>query len=96
VADAARWISGDSPSAARRFRVAVTDLARLLGEHPHVGTSRSELADEPLRFAVVSGFPYVVLYDPTADPPLILRVLHGARDLPEVLRDFRQSDAEPD
>jgi toxin ParE1/3/4 len=51
--------------------------------------SRPEIADEPLRFAVVRGFPYLVLYDPTADPPLILRVLHGARNLPEVLRDFR-------
>jgi plasmid stabilization system protein ParE len=55
----------------------VTDLARLLGEHPRIGMSRLEIADEPLRFAVVSGFPYVVLYDPTPDPPLILRVLHG-------------------
>lgn len=96
MADAARWISGDSPSAARRFRVAVTDFARLLGEHPRVGTSCPELADEPLRFALVASFPYVVLYDPTAEPPLILRVLHGARDLPEVLRDFRHFDAEPD
>ena len=89
MADAARWISKDSQSAARRLRAAVTDLARLLGEHPRVGMSRPEIADEPLRFAVVRGFPYVVLYDPTADPPLILRVLHGARDLPEVLRDYR-------
>ena len=69
--------------------MAVTDLARLLGEHPRIGLSRPEIADEPLRFAVVRGFPYIVLYDPAADSPVILRVLHGARDLPEVLRDFR-------
>ncbi len=89
MAEAARWISKDSPSPARRLRRSLTDLARLLGEHPHVGVARPEIADEPLRFALVKGFPYVVLYDPTPGPPLILRVLHGARDLPEVLRAFR-------
>jgi len=47
------------------------------------------LADEPLRFGVVRGFPYLALFDPTTNPPVILRVLHGARDLPELLRDYR-------
>jgi len=43
------------------------------------------LADEPLRFAVVTGFPYLVMFNPTKKPLLFLRVLHGARDLPKLL-----------
>jgi toxin ParE1/3/4 len=89
VAEAVRWIARDSRPAARRLRVAIADLAGLLGEHPQLGTARPELADEPLRFGVVRGFPYLALFDPTTNPPVILRVLHGARDLPELLRDYR-------
>jgi toxin ParE1/3/4 len=37
---------------------------------------------------MVSGFSYVIVYDASREPPLILRVLHGARELPELLRDL--------
>ena len=53
-----------------------------------VGSRRPDLADEPYRFTVVRGFPFVVVYNASARPPLIMRILHGARDLPEVLRDL--------
>jgi toxin ParE1/3/4 len=82
-----RWIWADSPSAARRLREAVSDLTRHLGDHPMAGTRRPELAGDPYRFAVVRGFPYLV-YDASARPPNIVRIVHGARDLPEVLRDL--------
>jgi toxin ParE1/3/4 len=39
-------------------------------------------------FLIVSGFPYVIVYDAGREPPLILRVLRGARELPELLRDL--------
>jgi toxin ParE1/3/4 len=90
--EAARWIAQDRPTAALRLQEAVRSLATSLGEHPLVGQARPEIAEGPLRFAVVRGFPYLVLYDPTLTPPLILRLLHGARDLPEVLKAFRDSD----
>lgn len=47
-----------------------------------VGYVRPELARHPYRFCVVRGFPYVVAYDPTPTRPVIVRVVHGARDLP--------------
>ena len=53
------------------------------------GTRRPELAPDPYRFAVVRGFPYIVVYNASMRPPTIVRVLHGARDLPEVLSDLR-------
>jgi toxin ParE1/3/4 len=54
-----------------------------------VGVRHLELARDPYRFAVVRGFPYIVIYDASTRPPTIVRVVHGARDLPEVLRDLR-------
>ena len=71
------------------MRQAVRSLARHLGDHPMVGTRRPELALDPYRFAVVQGFPYIVVYDASTRPPTIVRIIHGARDLPEVLRDLQ-------
>jgi len=39
---------------------------------------------------ILRGFPYIVVYRANAIPPRILRVLHGARDLPEVLQDLER------
>ena len=81
------WIAGENPAAARGFRETLNRLATVIGEHPRVGTLKPHLASPPIRFLPIRGFPYVVVYTPDRDPPLIVRVLHGARDLPEVLRD---------
>ncbi|MBF0416460.1 MAG: type II toxin-antitoxin system RelE/ParE family toxin [Magnetococcales bacterium] len=88
VLDAARWLMGDNPSAARAFRVAIDKATVLLGEHPRAGRERLELVPAPSRFLSLTGFPYILVYDPTPTPPLILRVLHGVRDLPEILNDL--------
>jgi plasmid stabilization system protein ParE len=37
---------------------------------------------------VLRGFPYILVYRGSTIPPRILRILHGARDLPEVLQDL--------
>jgi toxin ParE1/3/4 len=87
--DAIDWIWRDSPQAARRLRQAISTLTDHIGDHPLVGTRRPELASDPYRFVVVRGFPYIAVYDASRRPPLIMRVIHGARDLPEVLRDLQ-------
>ena len=89
VIDATRWIAKDSPPVARAFVDAVAKATLMIGTHEKVGVVRTELADHPYRFLVLVGFPYVVLYNAALKPPLILRVLHGARDLPELLGDMR-------
>ncbi len=86
------WIANDSRAAARRLRDAVTALTQHLGDYPLVGTRRPELAGDPYRFAVIRGFPYIVVYNSARRPPVIMRVLHGARDLPEVLKAFRDDE----
>ena len=81
------WIASENPVAAEGFRMALDKLSAIIGEHPQVGASKPHLASPPIRFLPIRGYPYVVVYTPDRDPPLIVRVLHGARDLPEILRD---------
>lgn len=86
--DAAGWIARNNPAAARALRDSVAAAVRRLGDHPDSGVVRPALADPPVRFLVLTGFPYVMVYDAALTPPLILRVLHAARDLPELLDDL--------
>jgi toxin ParE1/3/4 len=53
-----------------------------------MGITRPELAPEEVRFLVLAEFQFVIVYRATTRPPRILRVLHGARDLPGTLRDI--------
>ncbi len=89
VLSAVRWIADDNPAAARAFRTAVARVAVLIGEHPQIGHTRRELAGAAYRFLGLTGFPYIIGYNAERQPPLILRVLHGARDLPELLQELR-------
>jgi toxin ParE1/3/4 len=84
--DATRWIARDNPTAARALRDAVKEAAARIVAHPESGAVRVEFSDPPTRFLVLTGLPYILVYDSEPRPPLILRVLHGARDLPELLK----------
>ena len=88
LATAVRWIKKDNPIAARGLQHAVRRAAKKIGEHPEIGMHRPELARLPYRFVVLTGFPYVIVYRSDQSPPIINRILHGARDLPQVLRDL--------
>lgn len=83
---AVRWIAKDNPAAARALRDGIARAAEHIGAHLRIGTERPELAEAPYRFLTLTGFPYVVVYNAGRHPPLIVRILHGARDLPEALR----------
>jgi toxin ParE1/3/4 len=82
---AVRWISKDNPTAARALRDAVRKATINLGEYPFSGQERPELLSPPTRFLTLSGFSYIIVYDAEQKPPVVLRILHGARDLPELL-----------
>jgi toxin ParE1/3/4 len=86
--EAVRWIAKDNVTAATGLRHAVVKAAQRIGEHPRMAPARLELADEPIRFLVLTGYPYVIVYDADREPPLILRVLHSARDIPAVLQNL--------
>jgi toxin ParE1/3/4 len=82
---AVRWIARDHPATARAFRDTVARAAERIGEHSEIGVTRIELAESAYRFVVLTGFPYVVIYNSERSPPLIVRILHAARDLPRAL-----------
>jgi len=85
---AARWIAKDNPAAASALRDAVAKVAERIGKHPGVGSLRTHLADARFRFVALTNFPYIVVYNADRNPPLIVRVVHGARDLHEALKDL--------
>lgn len=85
---AAVWIAEDSPDAAEALLNAVLRAAERLAAQPMLGRQRTELLPAPYRFWSLRGFSYLLVYNATAVPPRILRVLHTARDLPALLGDL--------
>lgn len=86
---AAADIAENSPRSAERFVEAVEDAAARIGRHPEIGNERRDLIDPPLRIWPLTRYGFLVLYDSGRRPPHILRIPHGARDLPELLSDYR-------
>jgi toxin ParE1/3/4 len=83
------WIARDNPAAAQGLLDAVLKAAERIGEYPGIGVRRPHLtASVQYRFVVLTGYPYMIVYAEKYDPPLIVRVVHGARDLPRLLRDL--------
>lgn len=70
------------------MRNAVARAAERIGEHRYVGNVRPDLAPEPYRFVTLTGFPYIIVYNAERNPPLIARIVHGARNLDEVLKNL--------
>ena len=56
-----------------------------VGAQPGIGHVRDELADESLRVWTV--FSYLIIYRPETKPVQILRVIHGARDVPKAFEE---------
>jgi plasmid stabilization system protein ParE len=54
--------------------------------NPLMGTKRQDITPLPVRFWTVTKFPnYVIVYRPETAPLQVVAVLHGKRDLKEVL-----------
>jgi plasmid stabilization system protein ParE len=80
------YISQDNLEAADRVQEAVFRACELVASTPLAGRVRVDLTPLPVRFWGVSPYlNYLVVYDPEPTPLRILRILHGARDLPSIL-----------
>ena len=87
VSDAARadleeiwiFIARDNPDAADRYVRAVVSTFPKLASMPYLGRQRKELLPAVRSFPVGN---YVIFYRPIDDGVEIVRILHGARDLP--------------
>jgi len=71
------------PRIARRVLKDIRSALKLLGGEPGMGHVREDLTSRPVKFWPV--YSYLVVYDPETKPVQILRVLHGMRDIEEVL-----------
>ena len=99
VEDAADWLASaqGGPLLARRFATAVIEAAERIERRPLLGHRRPELLPDPFRFRRVTGFPYLLVYDAKRPVPVILRVLHMARELGPLLADLTTTfDPDPE
>jgi toxin ParE1/3/4 len=83
------WIAKDNPVAALRFLDAIELTCDTLSHMPHMGSPR--YAETPLvrgvRMLAIKGFEkYLLFYLEREDSVDVIRVLHGARDIPEALQ----------
>ena len=69
-----------SPQAAARARQELSSAFQKLAEFPHIGHFRTDVPWDDLRFWSV--YSYLVVYRPAAKPIQIIRVIHGAQDVP--------------
>src|SRR5258708_30201322 len=81
------FIAQDNLEAADRVESAIFRACSLLSDSPLAGSIRKDLTLLPLRFWVVQPYSnYLIVYDPEKKPLQVIRILHGARDLPSVLK----------
>lgn len=66
--------------------------AQRIARHPEHGVVRRDLAPPTIRFVPLPRYRYVLVYETrAAGVPVILRVLHGAMDLPDALTALRST-----
>ena len=75
-------VADDNLGAADKLLDAIAAACGTLAENPLAGRRRAELAPRVRSFPVGN---YLVFYRPMKDGIVVIRVLHGARDIPELL-----------
>ena len=75
------YIADDNPDAADKLLDDIDAACGTLAENPVSGRAREELATNLRSFAVGN---YLIFYRPNEDGIVVIRVLHGSRDLPEL------------
>jgi plasmid stabilization system protein ParE len=70
------------PRAALRVEGTFRQAFGTLAEAPRAGHARPDLTERPYLFWPV--WSYLIVYDPEAEPLLIMRIIHGARDIGQI------------
>ena len=84
VSDIWDYIADDSIEAADRVVGALETTMHKLAKAPGIGHMREELADRRHRFFLV--YSYLIVYRYETKPLQVIRVLHAARDVQNMLR----------
>lgn len=77
------YIAQDSIQAARRILAEIRAACARLAANPHLGHTRADLTDQPVRFWSVRI--YYIIYRPDTHPLEIVRIVYSARDIPHLL-----------
>jgi toxin ParE1/3/4 len=72
-------IAADDPAAADRWLDLIDQKCKLLSTMPQMGRDRANLAPNLRSFPVGD---YIIFYRPAVEGIVVIRVLHGARDIP--------------
>lgn len=81
------FIAEDSLDAALKVYDALEEAFELLAENPGIGHTREDLTNRPVKFWSV--YSYLVVYEPASEPLTVVAVLHGARDVENLLKTDR-------
>lgn len=76
------YIAQYNEEAANNLIDKIYQKSQVLADSPYIGVARPELALELRSFVVEK---YVLFYQPISDGVKIVRVLHGARDIEQLL-----------
>jgi toxin ParE1/3/4 len=82
------YIADKNRRAADKLLDSIDNSCRLIATQPEMGELRPDL--DPLVRCIAVG-DYLIIYRPAAGGLEVLRVVHGARDVPEVYRQGRCS-----
>ena len=77
------YIASDNASSADRVLSALESAMTRLARNPGAGHWREELADKRHQFFLV--YSYLIVYRPETKPLQVIRVLHAARDVRELI-----------
>jgi toxin ParE1/3/4 len=69
---------------ADRVESVILDRVRFLADNPGAGHWRRNLTHHPVKFFPV--YSYLIVYQPETKPLQIVSVLHGRRDVEQILR----------
>ncbi|GMV97574.1 MAG: type II toxin-antitoxin system RelE/ParE family toxin [Phycisphaerae bacterium] len=78
-------IAKTSPDAADRVIHDLEAAMQRAAEFPLLGFRRPDVRERRYRFWVV--YSYLIVYLPDTDPLQVIRVVHGRRDVPTVLKE---------
>ena len=78
------FLAEDNLETALRVHDALVEAFRHLAEMPGMGHTRADLTERPVKFWSV--YSYLVVYDPVSVPLAVIAVLHGARDVENLLK----------
>jgi len=77
------YIAADNLRAANRVLKALESAMRKLAQNPSLGHWREDLADKRHRFHLV--YSYLIVYRYESKPLQVIRVLHAARDVQNLI-----------